>query len=156
MYLLDQSSFSKKVLITIMQFNAVVNNSIDPSHLMLGHASFDSLSYINSINLEFNSLTYEVCPQAKQRRLSFHKSQVNTTYRLQMVHVDVWGPYRQPTLNGACYFLTIIDDFTRVAWLYLLRNKSEVANDLENFLNLTFTQYSAVTKIVRSDNGWSF
>lgn len=27
----------------------------------------------------------------------------------QRIHMDLWGPYKQPTLNGCHYFLTIVD-----------------------------------------------
>lgn len=43
-----------------------------------------------------------------------------------LIHIDVWGPYRVTTYDGFKYFLTIVDDFIMVVWIYLLKSKAEV------------------------------
>ena len=49
------------------------------------------------------------------------------------IHCDVWGPYHTPASCGAIYFLTIVDDYSRAVWTYLLLENSEVASLLRNF-----------------------
>ncbi|CAI7879967.1 unnamed protein product [Closterium sp. NIES-53] len=39
---------------------------------------------------------------------------------LALVHMDVVGPTRAPSLSGSFYFLTIVDDHTRAVWVYPL------------------------------------
>ncbi|CAI7806588.1 unnamed protein product [Closterium sp. NIES-54] len=46
---------------------------------------------------------------------------------LALVHMDVVGPTRAPSLSGSRYFLTIVDNHTRAMWVYPLKTKGEVA-----------------------------
>ena len=73
-----------------------------------------------------------------------------------MIHCDVWGPYRTRSSGGAVYFLTIVGDYSRVVWTYLLLEKSEVKIVLQNFCTMTHKQFGKQVKIVRSDNGTEF
>ena len=70
-----------------------------------------------------------VCQLGKQARLSFP---VNKAWRavekLQLIHTDVCGPMRTVSLNGNRYFMVLIDDFSRMCWVYFLKQKSEVAS----------------------------
>lgn len=61
-----------------------------------------------------------VCLQAKQTRLPFPVSNIKSTHCFDLIHIDVWGPYKEPTHQGYQYFLTIVDDFSRATWVYLL------------------------------------
>ena len=73
-----------------------------------------------------------------------------------MIHCDVWAPYRNKSSTGAVYFLTIIDDYSRAVWAYLLLEKSEVKAVLQNFFKMTEKQFGKSVKVVRSDNGTEF
>ena len=46
--------------------------------------------------------------------------------RLEMVHIDVWGPYPVSLLGGSRFYVTFIDDFSRKVWVYFLKHKSDV------------------------------
>ncbi|XP_026397593.1 uncharacterized protein LOC113292991 [Papaver somniferum] len=72
------------------------------------------------------------------------------------VCLDLWGPYKTPSSCGAHYFLTIVDDFSRGVWIYLLRNKTEVESMFLNFIALIKRQFGKEIKCVRSDNGTKF
>ena len=50
------------------------------------------------------------------------------------------------------YFLTIVDDHTRVTWVYLLRTKDEVLRVFPEFITMVETQYKTKVRGVRSDN----
>lgn len=60
------------------------------------------------------------------------------------------------SFQGHRYFLTIVDDYTRHTWLYLMHNKTETRSHIVTFLNLVKTQFSTHVKIIRSDNGLEF
>ena len=49
-----------------------------------------------------------------------------------------------------------MDDASRAVWIYLLREKWEVASILQKFINMAKTQFEKNVKIVRSDNGLEF
>lgn len=61
-----------------------------------------------------------ICPLAKQSRLKFPKSVIKSTGIFQLVHVDVWGPFKVPTYDRKLYFVTIVDDFSRYTWVCLI------------------------------------
>ena len=73
-----------------------------------------------------------------------------------LIHVDLWGPYRIPSSCGAVYLLTIVDDSSRAVWIHLLLEKSEVKRVLPNFVSLTHRQFGSMVKTIRSDNGTEF
>ena len=56
------------------------------------------------------------------------------------------------TVEGFIYFLTIVDDHTRVTWVYLIFTKDEVLTVFPEFIHMVETQYKAIVKAVRSDN----
>jgi len=74
----------------------------------------------------------------------------------ELVHFDVWGPAPLISYNGFKYFVIFIDDFSRTAWLYILKSKDEVFNCFEEFVNRIQTQYNEKIKNFRSDNGTEF
>ena len=73
-----------------------------------------------------------------------------------LVHCDLWGPFSVPTIDNCKYFLTIVDDFSRSTWVYLLKHKSQTQSVLEQFCNLVETQFAKRVKVVRTDNGTEF
>lgn len=88
--------------------------------------------------------------------MPFPKSISRSDKLFQMIHVDVWVPYRIQTHSGHRFFLTIVDDCSRMTWIYLLRLKSDVVVCLKQFLALINTQFDVTVKVLRSDNGSEF
>nr|GEX17674.1 ribonuclease H-like domain-containing protein [Tanacetum cinerariifolium] len=41
-------------------------------------------------------------------------------------HPYVWGPYKVTSRDGFRYFLTIVDDFYKAVWVYMLKGKDDV------------------------------
>ncbi|CAH9142240.1 unnamed protein product [Cuscuta epithymum] len=73
-----------------------------------------------------------------------------------MIHCDLWGPYKSPSSCGARQFLTIVDDYSRAVWVYLLLDKREVFKMFLSFVAMVERQISKKIKRVRSDNGTEF
>lgn len=69
---------------------------------------------------------------------------------------DICGPMQTVTPGGNRYFLTIIDDFSRYSWVYLLQMKSEAVDCIKNFVQLMKTLVGKVPKIIRSDQGGEY
>lgn len=59
-------------------------------------------------------------------------------------------------MNGECYFLTIVDDYSRFTWVHLMKQKSETKHLLKNFCNFAERQFEVKVKVIRSDNGPEF
>ena len=78
---------------------------------------------------------------------------IRSMQRLQLVHSDVCGPMHMPSIGGAKYFVTFIDNYTRCCAVHFMRHKSEV---LEKFIEFEASVTNGVGKAIgtlRMDNG---
>lgn len=98
----------------------------------------------------------DVCLRAKQTREKFSLSEHVASDAFELIHCDLWGPYRTASSCGAFYFMTIVDDYSRGVWIYLVGDKREVSQTLLNFFALIKRQFDKQIKIFRSDNGMEF
>lgn len=98
----------------------------------------------------------DVCPQAKQTRESFPNSNSKASRIFELIHCDLWGPYKTPSSGGARYFLTLVDDFSRAVWVYLLHSKTGVYKAFCSFFAMITQQFEVQVKLVRCDNGSEF
>lgn len=128
-------------------------------HNRLGHPSDQVLGILKTkLNIEniASIEPCEVCHKAKQTRESFPLSEHKSSNLGDLVHLDVWGPYKVSSREGYKYFLTVVDDYTRAVWLFLLKGKHEVLDHVEMFYKLLKTQFDKSVKVFRSDNGTEF
>lgn len=145
---------------------ALVSLVIDSSlwHKRFGHANFTSLKQLNKLELVENmpdicdnGCICNICQLGKQTRLPFPKNQSRrSTKKLELIHSDVCGPMRTPTLSGSKYFMLFIDDLTRMCWVYFLKIKLEVADVFQKFKNLVENESDCKIKAIRSDNGTEY
>lgn len=129
----------------------------DVWHQRLGNPSntvFELFPVVSKRVQDFSAC--DVCLQAKQCCDSFSTSNNKASEIIEMIHCDVWGPYRIPSLCNAYYFLTIVDDYSRGTWVFLLHDKVQVQKTLQNFLKMGANQFGKTVKILRSDNGTKF
>lgn len=106
-------------------------------------------------NVDYNGPCH-VCHKAKQTRDSFSLSEHKSKVFGELIHLDVWGPYKMISREGYRYFLTVVDDYSRSVWVYLLKRKDEVFDMFVSFYNMVLTQFNKKIKIIRSDNGTEF
>ena len=131
--------------------------SLDVIHAQLGHSSPSNMNHISFCHNKVDKQYFcGTCIMAKSHRLPFNKSSISTSFPFQLIHMDVWGPYRVANVTGARLFLTIVDDFTRSTWTQLLHNKTQVAPAVQHFFAMIETQFQAKITLVRSDNGTEF
>ena len=88
--------------------------------------------------------------------MPFKLSSCKSGKPFDLVHSDVWGPAPINSYNGYKYFVIFIDDFSKITWLYLLKDKSEVFSQFLDFYKFIENQFEAKLKIFRSDNGTEF
>lgn len=60
------------------------------------------------------------------------------------------------SIGGARYFLLLKDDFSHYRFLYFLKQKSEVAENVKNFVNRMQRESGHNIRNFRSDNGTEF
>ncbi|XP_062100880.1 uncharacterized protein LOC133806808 [Humulus lupulus] len=134
-------------------------SSMDLWHKRLGHPSVKVLKFlptVSSFDRSTNKKTCDICPRAKQHRDSFPLSENNASSLFELVDCDLWGSYRTPSSCGAQYYLTVVDDYSRAVWVYLLCNKTEIETMFMNFVAFVDRQFDKKIKRVRSDNGTEF
>jgi len=62
------------------------------------------------------------------------------------------GSLRVNNISGAKWFISFVDDHTRVTWLFLVKEKSETQSFVPNFHKMIQTRFQAKIQILRSDN----
>jgi len=62
----------------------------------------------------------------KSNRVTFPINNNIVNAHFSIIHSDVWGPAPLSTHNGMQWFVTFVDDCTRMTWLFLLKRKSDV------------------------------
>lgn len=97
------------------------------AHCHLGHPSLPLLKKLCPQFSKMSSLDCESCQFAKHHRLS-SSPRVNkrVSALFQLVHSNVWGPSPILSKPGFRYFVTFVDDYSRVTWLYLMKNRSQL------------------------------
>ncbi|CAI7925341.1 unnamed protein product, partial [Closterium sp. NIES-53] len=97
------------------------------------------------------------CLETKFTKFPFSSGTGPAKAPLALVHMDVVGPTRAPSLSGSCYFLTIVDDHTRAVWVYPLKTKGEVAAAvLKEWMPRAQRESEHKVKVIRTDNGGEF
>ena len=95
-------------------------------HYCLGHPSISLLKKLYPLLSSLSSLNYESCQYAKLHRLHLSprvNKQASTPFEL--VHSNVWGPYPVLSPSGFKHFVTFVDDFSHITWLYLIKSYLE-------------------------------
>ncbi|GJX10745.1 retrotransposon protein, putative, ty1-copia subclass [Tanacetum coccineum] len=70
---------------------------------------------------------------------------------LGLIHTDVCGPFKTVSREGANYFITFTDDFSRYGYVYLMKHKHEVFETFKVFQNEVENQLGKKIKAIRSD-----
>jgi len=129
-------------------------------HHRMGHPCAQVVGSLKNVTVSIRSdilnKACDVCLRAKQTRSPFPISINKTTQAFELIHSDLWGPYRTISHCGARYFLTLVDDFSRSVWIHLLNDKTEAPTWIKNFIAMVETQFSTRVKSFRSDNGTEF
>ncbi|GKA20495.1 putative RNA-directed DNA polymerase [Tanacetum coccineum] len=127
-------------------------------HKRLGHLSSSRLYHLDFFkNTSLDSKFFcDSCVKAKFTRLPFPISVTKTNACFELIHCDIWGKYRTPSLTRANYFLTIVDDFSRSVWVFLLEHKDQASICLVDFHKMVKVQFEKNIKRIRCDNGGEF
>ncbi|GAA0159882.1 hypothetical protein LIER_16562 [Lithospermum erythrorhizon] len=95
-------------------------------HMRLGHMSERGMQILAKDNLlgrhEIKDLGfYEHCVFGKLHRSKFPKTTHRINGTLDYIHVDCWGPSRVNSMGSHKYFLSLIDDYSRMTWVFIIK-----------------------------------
>ena len=93
------------------------------------------------------------CQVGKQTRASFKTKEYSSSKPLELVHTDLCGPMRIKSLQGDLYFMLFVDGFTRMCWLFFLKEKSGAFKKIKTFKILVENEIGKKLKCLRFDNG---
>jgi transposase InsO family protein len=74
----------------------------------------------------------------------------------QLIHSDVCDPMHIATPRGSKYSILFTDDFSGYRTVYFLKQKSEVADSFEDYVNILRTETGQPVHTLRADNGGEF
>ncbi|CAL5366916.1 unnamed protein product [Camellia sinensis] len=128
-------------------------------HRRLGLPSFSILEKLFPLlvrDCPRNNFVCDACELAKHKRTCYPSINKKSTFPFMLIHTDVWGPSPVVSTSGYRWFVTFIDCYSRVTWLYLLRTKNEVFSCFKSFHKMVSNLFNATIKILRSDNGTEY
>ncbi|KAH9782268.1 hypothetical protein KPL71_008823 [Citrus sinensis] len=142
----------------------VSNQSLDKImmwHLRLGHMSERGLRELSKQGVlgkdKIETLRFcEECVLGKSSRVKFSTRVHNLKGTLDYIHADLWGPAQTASLGGARYFMSLIDDFSRMVWVYVLKTKDDAFEKFKIWKTLVETQTNRKVRRLRTDNGLEF
>ena len=128
--------------------------------MRLGHLNFGSIKFLANkrwvAGLPSTQVLDKVCKTCiigKKHRDPFLTRQVWRAKRpLELVHSDLCY-VEVPSNGGNKYFITFIDDFSKKAWVYFLKKKSDACEVLKNYMAYVERQSSHSIKILRTNRG---
>ena len=88
-------------------------------HRRLGHMSEKGMKMLLSRGKlpELKSIDFDMCESCilgKQKNVNFLKTyRTSKAEKLELVHIDLWGPSSVASLEGSRYCITFIDDLSR-------------------------------------------
>lgn len=120
----------------------------------LGYVPLDTMKKISMFsNMKLLSCLEHctICLLAKYSRLPFPNSISKRAHFEDIIHCDVWGPFKVPTYDHKRYFLTLLDDYSRYTNICLMNSKDESIVVLRYFISMLKTKFSCTIKTLRSD-----
>ena len=74
--------------------------------------------------------------KAKHHKISRGPSNTNTSNPLELVHMDVCGPFQEASLGGSRYLATFVDDYSSMSVVCPVKAKSDVAGVTIDVINM--------------------
>ncbi|GJT74556.1 retrotransposon protein, putative, ty1-copia subclass [Tanacetum coccineum] len=130
-------------------------------HCRLGHISkkhIEKLQHDGLLNSTDNQ-SFEKCiscMSGKMARKPYTHQVERAKDLLGLIHIDVYGPFRTVSKQGASYSVTFTDDFSRYGYVYLLKHKHEVFETFKVFQKEVENQLGKTIKSLRSDRGGEY
>ncbi|KAL0341549.1 UNVERIFIED_CONTAM: Retrovirus-related Pol polyprotein from transposon RE1 [Sesamum calycinum] len=108
----------------------------------LGHFNFQGLKILHQKKMmtdlpQIQAVegACEACLQGNNTRSHSFRNSWRAKAVLELIHTDVCGPMRTSHEQNR-YFILFIDDYSRMTWVYFMREKSEVFKVFKKFKNL--------------------
>ena len=133
-------------------------------HRTLGHVNFN---YLNSMckNHTLEGLPSEIksdyykcatCIENKMHNIPFDNDRKRAKDKLEIVHTDLNGPHNTVGYKGEKYFITFIEDYSKLTNIYSIKSKDEVYDRFVEYINLIENKTGKKIEKLRCDNGTEY
>ena len=105
-------------------------------HRRLGHVPFESLSRLlpdTFKKVDRSKLLCDACELGKHTRSIYPNIGLRSFEPFMLIHSDVWGPCSVTYVSGFKGFVTFIDCYTCMTWIYMIKGKNEVLQCFQYF-----------------------
>ncbi|GJU63722.1 retrotransposon protein, putative, ty1-copia subclass [Tanacetum coccineum] len=124
-------------------------------HCHLGHINKKRIEKLKHDGLldSTNIKSFEKCVACmfvKMARKPYSHHVKRAKDLLGLIQTDVCGPFKIMSRQGAYYFITFTDDFSRYGYVYLLKHKHEVFETFKVFQKEVENQHGKTIKSLRS------
>jgi hypothetical protein len=69
-------------------------------------------------------LICDACELDKHTRSIYPSIGLRSCELFIVIHSDIWGRRSVTSMNGVKWFVTSIDSYTRMTWIYILKHKT--------------------------------
>lgn len=156
LYALDMD-WSKEETVHLASNNL---SDINLWHLRMAHLNVSDIQKLPScaegVNLRTGDQAKLQCPgclEGKQTRLPFKHTGTRATKPLELIHSDLCGPMESMSYGGMKYFVSFIDDYTRLVHVYFSKDKLSILDIFKDYKNRMENQCDSTIKTLRTDNG---
>ena len=130
-------------------------------HLRLGHINLDIINRLvkDGPLRKLNAGTLPVCEsylEGKMTKRPFSAKGERSKEPFQLVHSDVFGPLSVQSRGGYEYFVTLIDDYSRYGYVYLMQKKSKTFGKFKEFMAEDEKKLGKSLKTLRSYRGGEY
>ena len=111
---------------------ALVHEIVEPNelwHRRLAHVHYKALPLASKtieglleIQAKHDGVCKE-CVKGKNTKKTFPSSESKAQEILEIIHSDVCDPMSSSSLSGYVYYVSLIDYFSRMTWIYFMKNK---------------------------------
>lgn len=145
----------------LIQANLTTFTVKEKLHRTLGHVNFNNLKTMCKEELlegipkeiEEEYMKCAICIENKMHNLPFKNNRRKAEGILEIVHTDLNGPHRTPGNQGEKYFLSFIDDYSKLAKVYCIQSKDQVYGCLVQYVNECQNLTGKMIKELICDNG---
>ncbi|MCO5572507.1 hypothetical protein L7F22_026262 [Adiantum nelumboides] len=163
LFVLDR--YEKQIQACIAKTKTQAMQDAELWHARFGHVGYGSLMTLQRHNMVHDLSLLEMPPRhvcegcvlGKMHKFAFSQDgSVRATRKLQLVHSDVCGPMRTPSLGNSLYFVTFIDDFSRFCWVYPLKAKSDVFAIFQHYVSMVENETGCKVQTLRTNRGGEY
>ena len=147
----------------VAEFKQPGRNSLDEWHKKLGHCNFTDIkklsNMVSGMTITSANRCEEKCDVCLKGKWALTRSRVpdeRATKPFEFVHTDTTGKIITESIDGICYVISFICDYTGMVYPYMLRNKSAEGVSAATMQFLADVAPYGEVKRLRTDNGTEY